>query len=110
VGYEVLALNNPVIARNCLSQAQGKGNKASKKRRLEERMGGALSAAAAGQGSGGLPPPPPVQWVQSITATCPNRRILQRLTVIFSEINDLQQVVSYYSSVLSDFVKEYYVW
>jgi len=84
-------LNIPVVARAVLSGGGGKGG--SRKRKAEERSGGALSAAAASV-SKGVPPPPDLKWVGTLKESFPNHRVLYRLSVIFCECSELQQVVS----------------
>jgi hypothetical protein len=85
------------VAKNCLGSAGGK--KTGKKRKLEERTGGVLSATAATASSssannGGLAPPQESDWLKSLKEAHPKCRILQRLTIIFGDVADLQGVVS----------------
>ncbi|ODN04282.1 Ribonuclease P protein subunit p30 [Orchesella cincta] len=93
VGYKLLALNTPVVATSCLPQKPGGGKKA-KKRKLEEKTGGILSATAAQTGQDGVPPPKRQDWIADLMEKHKDVRILQRLTVIFYDINHLQTVLS----------------
>lgn len=92
-----MAINTPVVAKACLSSSSGQ--RPGKRRKLEERTGGALSAAAAASTSsagGGLLPPPKIDsWAQELLQKHPGCRVLQRLSVIFSDVSDLQAVVLY---------------
>jgi len=96
VGYKLLALNTPVVATSCLPQKSGGGGKKGKKRKLEEKTGGILSATAAltGGQNGGVPPPNRSDWIAELMEKHKDVRIIQRLTVIFYDVNHLQTVVS----------------
>lgn len=86
----MLGINTGVVAKQCLGL---RGPPRGKKRRLEERLGGALSSGAAATPTGLLPHTVP-PWLPSLQEKHPGAKLLQRLTVIFSEVADLQAVVS----------------
>ncbi|CAL8087982.1 unnamed protein product [Orchesella dallaii] len=94
LGYKLLALNTPVVATSCLPQKVGGGGKKGKKRKLEEKTGGILSATAAQTGQDGVPPAKRPAWIEELMEKHKDVRILQRLTVIFYDINHLQTVLS----------------
>lgn len=97
LGYKILAISTPVVASNCLPQTKsgGGGGKQAKKRKLEERTGGILSATAAQfANQGGVPPFEMPDWANELLKKHNDVRVLSRLTIIFSDINHLQQVIS----------------
>lgn len=98
LGYKVLAISTPVVSTNCLPQTKSGGDggkQAKKKRKLEERTGGILSSTAAQLANqGGVPSFEMPGWVDELLKKHNDVRILSRLTIIFTDINHLQQVVS----------------
>lgn len=89
-------MNSPVQARNCIPTSSTP--KRGKKRKLEEKTGGALAAAASTSVGGELAPPPKLDWIQPLLESNPGIRILQRLSVIFGDVGELQAVVGSFSS------------
>ena len=99
-----MAINTPVLARNVTGQ--GNSKKTGKKRKWEERSGGILAATAAAIGNTqeGVPIPQSPQWLDKLLKDNPDLRILQRLTVIFTDVIELQNAVSHNS-----FVNHYFI-
>lgn len=112
VGYKVLAINTPFLAKNL----QGSGNggsgpsasgssssgklskKAAKKRKFEERANEILTSSTLTSNllnQTTIPNPLTSDWINQLEGEHKNVRILQRLTIIFDEVKYLNAVVCY---------------